>query len=732
MKIFKFIIVFSLCLCASLYGKAQSLADIAASADLTLKGEAQMPLPEQKDQQEAVQTTALTVARLPDIKLNEESITKSVIKYASTEQIAQAQAALKNGHTQEALEEYTKAAEDTALPKEATARAAANSALLYLQQAQYKKAAQYAALAAQQDEQNPFYQLIKVWAYAAQNKPKQARKEYSNLLFLTADFEYLTSAKLAVAMADFYAKNYTESFSAFQNLYGTDPYLISHAILMMGRISYLKENYKTAQTLFDQSLAHDAQNYAAQKYMAHTLKELKQFVPAWQTFASLYVLDTQDTELQKQIKSLSKYIKGDPKDYLYYTKLKEIYSTTPSPSDSPQLRVALFTDARGVPSHIQNFSFITSHGFTIKDDSLGKVISAPSFNSRDILFDAEHSAAIIQSKGGNTEFATKRPFVIETDVKGSSILIKNAQTKDVFSANTGDKELRGNILVIPHKEGLTLINYTTVEDVLPAIIMAAARGQKSPQALQALAVVLRTKLMAKINAKNDVFDISDNDKQIPYGGINMQADYTVAAAKATEGETLTAKEDGQNTDGVDFYRSCSAVAKEGAADSPFTVKYQLSPENIFKFMLSNPPAELPSAPQDPTLWSAVKWVYNIPAKEIQARLKKYDIGTLKYIKPSALSKEGRVLAVTFSGTKKTIELPFEEADFALAAGTLRSDFFFIIPFGKEGKAKEFLLLGSESGQGKGLCLDGAIGLEREGKTKEEILSYYLLPYRVTK
>jgi peptidoglycan hydrolase-like amidase/tetratricopeptide (TPR) repeat protein len=726
MKIFKFIIVFSLCLCASLYGKAQSLADIAASADLTLNGEAQMPVPEQKEAAEAVQTTALTVARLPDIKLNEDSINKSVIKYSYSENLNPARADFETGATAEALKQYSQAAKDETLAKEVKASAAVQSALLYMQQAEFKKAAEYAAIAAQQDEQNPFYQLVNVWAYAAQNNPKQARKEYNKLLFLTADFEYLTSAKLAVAMADFYNKNYTQSYSAFENLYGTDPYVISHAIFMMGRMNYIKEAYKTAQTLFEQALTHDPQNYAAQKYLAYNLKELKQFVPAWQTFASLYVLDTQDKELGKQIKSLSEYIKGDPKDYLYYTKLKEIYSTTPSPSDSPQLRVALFTGADGEPTNLQSFSFITANGFSIKDDSLGKVISAPAFTSRDIIFDAEHSAAIIQSRGGNTEFATKRPFVIEPDIKGSSILIKNAQGKDVFAANTGDKELRGNILVIPHKEGLTLVNYTTVEDALPAMLMSAARGEKSPQALQALAVVIRTKLAAKIAENKNIFDVSDNDRQIPYGGINMQADYTANAAKATAGETLSPAE------GVDFYRSCSAAAKEEGLTSSAMISYPLSPENIFKFMLSNPPANLISAPQDPTLWSAVKWVYTIPAKEVQARLKKYNIGTIKYIQPAALSKEGRVLSVTFSGTKKTIELPFEEANFLLSAGTLRSNFFFIIPFGKQGKAKEFLLLGSETGQGKGLCIDGAVGLDREGKTKEEILSYYLFSYRVIK
>jgi peptidoglycan hydrolase-like amidase len=105
-----------------------------------------------------------------------------------------------------------------------------------------------------------------------------------------------------------------------------------------------------------------------------------------------------------------------------------------------------------------------------------------------------------------------------------------------------------------------------------------------------------------------------------------------------------------------------------------------------------------------------------------------------FMKERMLITGGHALqgTVHISGTKKTIELPFEEANFLLSAGTLRSNFFFIIPFGKQGKAKEFLLLGSETGQGKGLCIDGAVGLDREGKTKEEILSYYLFSYRVIK
>ena len=117
----------------------------------------------------------------------------------------------------------------------------------------------------------------------------------------------------------------------------------------------------------------------------------------------------------------------------------------------------------------------------------------------------------------------------------------------------------------------------------------------------------------------------------------------------------------------------------------------------------------------------------MPLKEIEARLKqKYDIGSLKYFEPAQTTPYGRVKAMRFVGSKKSVETDFDEANFIIAAGTLRSPFFTFVPF-----KKDILLLGSDSGAGKGLCIDGAFGLAREGKTSQEIIKYYYPDLEIT-
>lgn len=712
------------------------MADISANTDLTLKAATpltEQDIPIQKEDARVESTTALSVSRLPDIRLNENIIKDSVFTYTNSPELSTALNTFKAGDTQTAAHLYEQAATDDKLPTQISAEAAAQAALIYLESGKYSAALASIKTATDLQDQNPFYQLIKVWIYAASHNAKKAQKEFDNLLFLTADFEYLSSAKMALTMADFYEKKYDSAINRLQNLYGSDPYVISHAVYMMGRVNFNKKDYGLAQTLFEQALRHDNTNYQAQKYLALTQYKLKQFVPAWQSFASLFVLDTTNKDIKRKLDKLSKYLKGDPKNYLFYTRLTELYTTTPTTIDSAPLRIALFTKANGEPSKVKSFSFLPGSSFTIKDENLGKVINIPAFTPRTIVFNKEHSAATIQNKWNNTEFATKQPFVIELDQKGATLLVKDVETDDIFAADTGDKELKGNILVIPHEDGLTIINYTTVEDALPSLLMSAARGIKDPALLQAQAIVLRTQLLRSLeNTKNNSFDIADNNQSLKYGGVNMQAQYTVDASAATEGQIL-AQEGKTEPAGVNFYRSCSAVTEEGVKNTNNIFTYNFSPANLFKFMISNPQEDLLSAPQDPTLWSSVKWVYTSPVNEVQQRLdKNYKTGKIKSVTPAEFTPQGRVLKVRFTGSKNSVVLPFDEANKILASGTLRSNFFVIIPFGKEGKIKEFMFTGSDTGLGSGLCTNGAEGLAREGKTAQEILNYYYPSLQIIK
>jgi peptidoglycan hydrolase-like amidase len=172
-----------------------------------------------------------------------------------------------------------------------------------------------------------------------------------------------------------------------------------------------------------------------------------------------------------------------------------------------------------------------------------------------------------------------------------------------------------------------------------------------------------------------------------------------------------------------IYRSCSVVTEDGVRNAPDAPPYTFTPSNLFKYMFSNPPKDLVSAPRDPTLWSSVKWLYSFPLKDIEARLKQnHNIGKLKSIEAAKRTPHGRAQTLKFTGSRAVLELPFEEANFIIAAGTLRSPFFQIIPFTQKG---EILFIGTDTGAGKGLCLEGAAGMARaENKTARQILKYY--------
>lgn len=731
MRIILNIIVSALLVSAPLFCAAQSLQDyMAGNTALTARTEPEeKPKAQEAPAEQAPSNNVMAVTHLPDVKLNNAVISKTVLTYFNGPELKEAQTLYENGEQSKALEVYEKLSADESFPAEARVQAALNTAVINLQRAEYKNALKNADLALKLNPNNPFAQLLKVWIYSAWGKTKEAKKEAENLLFLTADFEYLSSSKLALAQAYFNAGKKNEAMEILQNLYGTDPYLISHAAYLMGRLS--AKNKPAAQALSEQALSHDGNNYSAQKYQAEIQYKLKQYIPAWQSYASLFILDKNDKKSAKRLKKLSKKLKGAPENYLFYTKLSEIYTKKPEPSNSEAVRVGLFSDYKANLTPLQSFNFMPGSDFTIKDEALGAVISGEAYTPKNISFDKEHQGVHIQNKWGAADFSTKRPFVISLNKEGYSFLVKDAKAEDIFSANLGDKELKGSLLVIPTEKGMILVNYTSLDDVLPSLVMSLTRGIKAPAALEAAATVLRTALVRRLSYSQDaIFDISDNAPRLNYGGVNMESQFVREASKNTKGKVLaqvSAEQTQAEPAQAEIYRSCSSASEDGIRNTKADISYSFSPVNLFKFMISNPPKDLYSAPEDPTLWSSVKWAYLMPLKEIETRLNSlYKIGALKYFEPAKTTPYGRIETMRFAGSKKTVEVPFEEANFILAAGTLKSPFFTFIPF-----KKDVLIFGSDTGAGKGLCIDGAYGLAKKGKTAEEILKYYYPDLEIT-
>lgn len=689
---------------------------------------------EQEDKEDTLETpperaaaSALSVARLPDIKLNENVIRKSILSYASPQELEEAANLYRSGDIKNALAAYANAGAqyEAAARPEIAAEAYANAALLNLYEDNLKQAAAAAQKASALDGQEPFYKMLEVWTLAAEGQIKKAHKAYDALLFLTADFEYVSNAKNITALADFYAKDYKASVPMLQSIYVSNPYMISNAVYFMGRANFNTGNYKTAKTLFEQALGHDNNNYMAQKYRAQCEEKMNLFISAWQSYADIFSLDSNDKFISGKMKKLSKYLKAPALEYLPYNQSNQIYSKKPDEEKSIPVRVGLFTNHFSQMTPLQEFTYVGGADFTVKDEKLGDVLNIEAFTLKTIVFDKEHKGAHIKNKWNNAEFSTKRPFMIEMKKEGYTFLVKDARAENIFASNLGDKELKGRLLVVPSDEGLLLINYSGLEDILPSSLMSLTRSIKTPAALEAAATALRTYFLSALGGggKGSLFDIPDNSSFVTYGGINMQAQYAKDAARATK-DTALIKED-NTLAAAGIYRSCGFVTDEGIKNTLQKSDYSFTPVNLFKYTLSNMPQDLFSAPKDPSQWSSVKWIYAMPVKEIDTRFRqKYPkLGALKYFEPSQFSPSGRILKMRFYSAKDSVETSFDEADFILTAGTLRSNFFIWTPLGK-GSAKEYLFMGTDTGLGGGLCLESANGLANEGKSAAEILEYF--------
>ena len=710
----KKLFIFSVFLFTCSFLHAQSLAEITAQKDFVLRAP-------QTNQEETLsdleedpslnqKETLLQVNKLPDIKLNEDILKSSVISYENDPSLKEAFDAYRQGDIDKAL---------MLLDNNASAEAYANMALIYLQTGDFRQALKYIdeAMAFENTQEEPVYQLIKIWIYAAQNNYTQTEKEYQKLLFLTADFEYIYNAKLALATAAFFTKKYKQIAPVLENIYSSNPYAISHAAYLIGRVLFNEKSYKSAQTLLSQALIHDTNNYSALLHYALTQEKLKEFIAAWQSFANILILDSQDKFALNKTKQLSKYLKNRPSAYLFYTKLDELYSKEPSITQSPLVRIGLFSDINGNIQYIKEFMFNGGQDFIIEDEKLGSVLSGKALNPKTIIFNQETKSVDINNKWGHKEFSTKRPFAVKMQNVGSTFLIKDPIADNIFTTNLSDKELKGTLLVIPTEEGMQLINYTTLEDILPSVLTQLSRGQKDQNALQALAIILRTQIINTLsNTQKALFDLPDNTENFYYGGINMQSDANVLAVKEVKNKILIEKQ--TNAPALpQIYKSCSYLTANGIKNTEQKIDYTFSPLNLFKYMISNPPKDLISAPQDPTQWAKIKWIYMMPVKEMQTRLN----FAFKNFFPAQMDNYGRIKEITFKTANKEQTLPFKEANQVLALGTLRSNFFFYIPVNK---GQEYLFLGTDTGLGEGLCVDGLFNFAKQDKTYLEIFKYY--------
>ena len=171
-------------------------------------------------------------------------------------------------------------------------------AVLSLQRGLVKQALEHIDRACELNGEDPFMELTRGWMQLSAGKYKQARQTFDHLFYLTADFEYVSSAKMGTALAWYFSGNKEEAAAAFQYVYTSNPYAISFVSYMLGQIaSEMKSSRHLAPVFLQQSLSHDEKNYAAAELYARLSEKEKDKRQAWQYYATLFSLDPDNKEL---------------------------------------------------------------------------------------------------------------------------------------------------------------------------------------------------------------------------------------------------------------------------------------------------------------------------------------------------------------------------------------------------------------------------------------------------
>ncbi len=663
-------------------------------------------------------------ARRADSKLNEVTLHKTVLNYALPPEIEQA--ARTCTHGQEDCYFVFKTFENSS---DVQVAAAANLelAVLALQRGLIKQALKHIDTAAKLNPDDPFTELTRGWILLSAGKYKKARETFDHLLYLSADFEYVSSAKLGAALALYFSGNKDKAAEQFQYLYVSNPYAISFVSYMLGRIAWENKSAQGLAPVFlQQSLAHDENNYAAAELFARLSEKDKNKLRAWQYYATLYSLDPQNEQLAQKVKKYAQELGPKTIDYLFYLRLEQpiVHELKSTPSEV--VKMALYANRRQIPQTLQRAQVMASGTVVVSDEKRGEILKAPSYVEKQIEFNPQTGGVDFKNAKGQVEFSAVRPFVLNLTQTDKTLLVRNATAENIFAADLSDKELKGRLWVLPNASGFTLLNEVNAEDLLPALLAAQVQDVTHPAALTALAVVLRSALLQTVQANAaKPYHITDNDPQFQFKGINLVFNALLKAVKTSGNIRLTQAQAGA-------YADCGVVTAGGTANTHTAVGFVFSPANVSKYLLSNPPADLFSRPQDPTRWAPIKWVYLFEAKDIEQRVSYVSrIGKLRALTPLRLSPNGRILSMRFEGSKASYEATTpQEIAFLLGAGTVRSNFFDLVPFYKGKNIQRVLVRGYDTGLGEGLCLHAAQGLAKDGADYMGIIKYYFPQARI--
>ncbi|MCP3145161.1 SpoIID/LytB domain-containing protein [Pyxidicoccus xibeiensis] len=256
----------------------------------------------------------------------------------------------------------------------------------------------------------------------------------------------------------------------------------------------------------------------------------------------------------------------------------------------------------------------------------------------------------------------------------------------------GGAQVRGDVVVRPHRDGLQLINVIPLEDYLAAVLGSEMPVSFPPEALKAQAIAARTyALQKKLEAYSNPFHLGSSVLHQVYGGVNREDPRTRAAVEATRGQVLTYE---LAPIEAYFHASCGGRTESGHDALQRDLPY-LQPVDC-------PCGRLPAS----------RWKASLSDAEVKSALRHSAQG----LRVAGRTPTRRVTRVTLGDGASMGGVELRRR---LGYTRLKS-----LDFDVDRTDRGYVFSGRGYGHGAGLCQWGAKALADKGRTHGEILSHY--------
>jgi len=583
--------------------------------------------------------------------------------------------------------------------------------------------------------EDPYLAFEKGWNLLSLEDHAEARNAFEKSLTLTAEPYLVAQARFGLALAEAHLVGPAKTIAGLQTVYNTYPYLLSPAAEVISEQYEVLKQRPHSITFLKEALTYDPRNIQAELDLARIYDESGFYLPAWQTYYTISDLDPEDKYAADKTAALLKYVTGKPDNLLYWTRMTWPVHTKPLNYDDKDLvRCGLFSDGKGEPSVLTEFTFIANTDFSITDSRLGPVGGGKANMQWNVKYNPMNKIYEIRDTMGSVIHSTRNSFRLTPAVKGGIILIKNPEPVTQRGVNRGDREVTGELNLLVKEGGFRVINTVPLEVLVPSVVTSLAGRSTRLEELKALAVVVRSKLVHLKSSKphqDRDYDICDSAHCLMLPGLQAENEAVLKAADLTRGEVLS--KDGVPVAG-DFHTACGGLTEEGISDNGRTPG-RLTPFNLYRMTMQAPPDDLLCLPEDKTKASDVVWTLLLEPKWIENRLNQsVKIGYIRSMTVLKRAANGKVLSLRVEGTAgSTVLEGFAAVSHALTGGAMRSALFTMRPIFEGKYPKYFILRGIGTGDGHGYCLLGARGMAKGfGYKYAAILQHYFPYYKVKK